>query len=305
MPTAMLRRGTGYLPDVPRIDDPDANSPRIARMLAGTRFPRLTASPPPDAGIAPGAAPPANPLPAQVDLRSGFSPVFDQGQLGSCTANAAAGLIDYFEKAANRSYVAPSRLFIYKVARDLAGVTGDAGAFLRTTMEALKLFGAPPESIWPYNSGAAGFNQLFDVEPTPFCYAYARNYAAVEPFRLDPLNVASVEVLTNIKTALAAGYPSVFGFQVYPGFENPESGDVFFPVPGSRPSGGHAIVAAGYDDNHAIQGKNGALIVRNSWGEDWGLEGYAYMPYEYVTQGLAVDWWTMTRQDWLDTGVFD
>lgn len=219
-------------------------------MLARTRyFPQLL-----------GTAPPQKALPTQVDLRGGFLAVLDQGQLGSCTANAAAGLIRYFELVAIHTYVDPSRLFIYKTTRNLVGATGDTGAFLRTTMEALKLFGAPPESVWPYNSAAAGFNQLYDVEPTPFCYAYARNYAAVEPFRLDPLNVAPSDVLTSVKTALAAGFPSIFGFPVYPEFETPSNGNVPYPAPGSQTLDGHAIVAVGYDDNHTINGR----MVRSS-----------------------------------------
>ena len=287
-----IKHGKGYLPDIPRAEDFAYNSPIVA-SLSKTRFGKAVSGAPPAAGI-----------PATVDLRASFPPVFDQGQLGSCTANAAAGLVDYFEQIANGRYVDPSRLFIYKVTRDLAGVTGDTGAFLRTTMETLALFGAPPESVWPYNGAAAGFNQLFDLEPTAFCYAYGKNYAAVQPFRLDPFGVNPATVLSNIKAALAGDLPAIFGFPTYQEFDD-STGDVPYPVPGHESTGGHAIVAVGYDDTHSIGGQFGALIVRNSWGSDWGLNGYAYMSYQYVLQGLAVDWWTMFKQEWLDTGKFD
>ncbi len=246
----------------------------------------------------------ANALPVNVDLRAKFPPVLDQGLLGSCTANAAAGLLDYFELVTNGNYVDPSRLFIYKVTRNLVGAIGDTGAFLRTTAETLQLFGAPPEDVWPYNGAAAGFNQLFDQEPSAFCYAYGRNYAAIQPFRLDPNNVPTTEILVNIKTALAGGLPAMFGFPTYDEFDN-STGDVAYPAAGHQPTGSHAIAAVGYDDNHIINGVKGSLIVRNSWGPAWGVNGYAYMSYEYVLAGLAVDWWTMVKQEWLDTGKFN
>jgi C1A family cysteine protease len=290
-------RGRGYMPDVPGVEDLSPKSARIKSLLSGTAYGKAIS------GAAGSAA-----LLSSKDLRSEFPPVFDQGQLGSCTANAAAGLIDYFERKANGDYVDPSRLFIYKVTRDLDGSTGDTGAYLRTTMKALKLFGVPPEEVWEYDSAAPGFNKLFDLEPTAFCYAYGRNYAAVEPFRLDPIgSITPTQVLEQIKVALSNGFPSVFGFNVYPEFENhwDHTGDILYPALNSQSSGGHAIVAVGYDDAHAVGGKPGALIVRNSWGADWGLNGYAYMSYDYVTQGLAVDWWTMAKQQWIDTGKFN
>jgi C1A family cysteine protease len=288
-----LMHGKGYLPDVPRAEDPSYSSASIAKVISRTRFGKMVAGP--HTKMA---------LPTTIDLRGIFPAVLDQGMLGSCTANAAAGMIDYFELVANGSYLDPSRLFIYKVTRDLMGAVGDSGAFLRTTAETLQLFGAPPEYIWPYNGAAAGFNQLFDQEPSAFCYAYGRNYAAVQPFRLDPNNIQTPDLLVNIKAALAGGLPAMFGFPTYEEFDY-STGDIPYPSAGHQTTGSHAILAVGYDDDHSIKGLKGALIVRNSWGPSWGINGYAYMSYEYVLTGLAVDWWTMVRQDWLDSGKFD
>ena len=196
----------------------------------------------------------------------------DQGQLGSCTAQAAAGLLEYFERHTSGVWVDASRLFLYKVERNLLGWTGDTGAFLRTAMEALVLTGAPPERYWPYNIAK------FDDEPPAFCYALGANYEAVLYFKLSPPGTTPAQTLLNIKTYLAAGFPSMFGFPVYPEYDNPAPGGLIgYPGPGENPRGGHANVAAGYDDTLKIGNDVGALLVRNSWGTGWGLAGYGWL----------------------------
>ena len=119
-------------------------------------------------------------LPAAVDLRKWCSPVENQDQLNSCTANAAAGLIEYFEKKAFGSFINSSRLFLYKTTRNLLQKKGDYGAYIRTTMMAMVLFGIVPEKYWKYDI------EKFDEEPDPFCYSYAQNYQTAQYFRLDP-----------------------------------------------------------------------------------------------------------------------
>ena len=107
-------------------------------------------------------------LPASVSLIKWFSPVEDQEEIGSCTANAGVGLVEYFERRAFGKHTDASRLFLYKATRNLMREKGDTGAFLRTTMGALVLFGVPPEEYWPYKISN------FDKEPTAFCYAFAK-----------------------------------------------------------------------------------------------------------------------------------
>src|SRR5574337_216933 len=148
-------------------------------------------------------------LPPSVDLRAWCSPIENQGALGSCTANAGAGVVEYFERRAFGHHMDASRLFLYKATRDLMRVTGDTGAYLRTTMGALVLFGVPPEEYWLYTIAD------FDKEPTAFCYAFAQNFQAIQYYRLDPPGTSKPVLLTRIKTNLAAGLPSMFGFTVY------------------------------------------------------------------------------------------
>jgi len=284
----------GWLPDVPKPSDYTENHPEVSPSLSRTRLAgRLNA-------LQAAAA-----LPAQIDLRNWFSPIEDQDSLGSCTANAAVGLLEYFERRGRGRHIDASRLFVYKAARNLLGWTGDTGAYLRTAMETLVLFGAPPERYWPYDGRSAASNNHYDVEPPAFCYGFGANYKAVKYFRLDSPGATPAQVLMNVKTYLANGFPSMFGFPVYSEFDNPLPGGLIaFPAPNSQYRGGHAIVAAGYDDNVMIGPDRGALLIRNSWGTGWGNGGYGWMSYRYVTQDLAEDWWTLISANWVDTGQF-
>ncbi len=292
-------RGLGWLPDVPSVKDYTPTTQEVSQLLQKTAITsRVKAVSTKGGGRANAvaAAPALNP---SVDLREFCSPIEDQESIGSCTANAAAGLLEYFEKKAFGKYIDASRLFIYKATRNLLGQTGDTGAYLRTTMESLVLFGAPPEQYCPYDIAS------FDVEPTAFCYAFASNFQAIKYFRLDPSPLTGPEVLDNIKNYLAAGFPSMFGFPVYDEYMHiPATGQAAFPAANSKLYGGHANVAVGYDDNLTINGDQGALLVRNSWGTGWGLDGYAWLSYRYVTEGLAVDWWSVVQDKWVDTGNF-
>lgn len=248
---------------------------------------------------------PVRDLPASQDLRQWCSPIENQQSLGSCTANAGVGLIEYYERRASGRYVDASRLFLYKTTRNLLHWSGDTGAFLRTTMEAMALFGVPPEEYWPY------YIDEFENEPPAFCYAFAQNYQALQYFRLDPPNTARDVLLKRIKAYLVAGMPVMFGFSVFSSIEQAAvDGKIPFPNEGDRSIGGHAVAAVGFDDRmkivHSGSSKEmiGALLIRNSWGTGWGEQGYGWLPYEYVLQGLAIDWWTLLKNEWIDTGHF-
>jgi len=244
-------------------------------------------------------------LPAVVDLHAFCSPVENQGSLGSCTANATVGLVEYFERRAHGRFIDASRLFLYKATRDLLHWTGDTGAYLRSTMGALALFGVPPEEYWQYQVAS------FDNEPTAFCYSFAQNYQAIRYYRLDPSGTPPATLLTRIKTNLAAGLPPVFGFTVYSSISQAgTTGRIPYPGQGESVLGGHAMLVVGYDDNLTITNTNngvtttGALLVRNSWGASWGNHGYGAIPYDYVTHRLAVDFWSLIKQEWTNTGAF-
>jgi C1A family cysteine protease len=244
-------------------------------------------------------------LPPTVDLRQYCSPIENQGSLGSCTANATVGLVEYFERRAHGRHIDASRLFLYKATRDLLHWTGDTGAYLRSTMGALALFGVPPEEYWPYNIAN------YDIEPSSVLYSFAGNYRAIKYFRLDPVGTSPATLLTRIKTNLTKGLPPIYGFTVYNSISQAATtGKIPYPVTGDRVIGGHAMLVVGYDDNLTITNTTGgatttgALITRNSWGPAWGDHGYGYLPYDYVTNRLAVDFWSLVKEGWTDTGPF-
>lgn len=238
------------------------------------------------------------------DLRAYCSPIEDQGELGSCTANAGVGLYEYFERRAFGKYMDGSRLFLYKATRNLLGWEADDGAYLRTTMGAMALFGIPPEKYWPY------LEHKFNEEPTAFLYSFAQNFQALLYYRLDRPGFTKPRLLESIKEHLRNGLPSIFGFTCYTSLDLADDGDIPFPDDNESVEGGHAVMAVGFDDDKVIvnPGNNkstkGAIMIRNSWGVEWGNKGYGWLPYEYVLRNIADDWWSMTKAEWIDTGQF-
>lgn len=152
----------------------------------------------------------------------------------------------------------------------------------------------------------------FDVEPPSFCYTFAQNYQTIRYFRLDPAGTPRELLLNRIKTYLAVGIPSMFGFAVYNSIsQSAKTGKIPFPTTGEAHLGSHAIDAVGYDDAMTIKNSNpggeetiGALLIRNSWGTEWGDAGYGWLPYKYVLSGLAVDWWVLLKNEWINTEIF-
>jgi C1A family cysteine protease len=289
--------GMGWLPDYPDIRDYTFKS---KELLSKKDIQALVAP----TGL---AKAPKGALRDSADLRRWCPPIENQGMIGSCTAHAGAGMVEYFEKKAFGKHLDASRLFLYKATRNLAELKGDSGAFIRSTMGALVLFGVPPENYWPYTDASPEF----DREPNAFCYSFAENFKSIKYFRHDPAELPAEDILGSVKRSLAAGVPAMFGFTVYSSFDQARrTGMIPFPTGTERIAGGHAILAVGYDDGLEIKNEDadrpttGALLIRNSWGEGWGQEGYGWLPYEYVLRELAMDFWSILKQDWVDTGQF-
>ena len=228
-------------------------------------------------------------LPPRADLRPGCPPVYDQGQLSSCTANAIAGAIEFDQIKLKLPKFIPSRLFIYYNERDMEhDLESDGGAQIRDGIKSVASQGVCPETLWPYSDQAAGKNPsskgLYTEKPSPRCYAEAKKHTVKLYQRLTP-------ILNTLKGCLASGYPFVLGITVYETFESDEvakTGMVPLPKAKEKVVGGHAVVAVGYSD------KTQQFIVRNSWGPKWGLRGYFMIPYGYLTNtNLADDFWTI------------
>ena len=241
-------------------------------------------------------------IPTKIDLSNWCSPIENQGSIGSCTAHAGIGVVEYYENRAFGKHLDGSRLFLYKTSRNLLNWKGDTGSYLRATMAAMAMFGIALEKYWPYDV------KRFEEEPGAFVYAIAQNFQALTYYRLDPIGTDSQTLLKSVKTHLQAGLPSMFGFTCYSSLHSGEKGKIPYPLKSEKVIGGHAVVAIGYDDTLVIKnGSNkttGALMIRNSWGEDWGVGGYGYLPYEYILNGLAVDFWVLLKCEWVDSGNF-
>lgn len=250
-------------------------------------------------------------LPKAVDLREWCAEVEDQGDIGSCTAHAVVGLVEYYARRRGDSSFQGSRLFVYRAARRIAGLVGDSGAFIRSALGAAVMCGVPPEKYWPYTDDEYDFDQ----EPDNFVYSVAGNFQALSYFRYDPVSYMPKhrkELLKELKSGLQDELPFAFGFYGFPSFDHPDvvSGEIPFPADHEQAAWGHAIVAVGYDDNKTIANPVsgmktlGAFLIRNSWGTDWGEDGYGWLPYEYVSHFLASDFWALVDMEWMATQDF-
>jgi C1A family cysteine protease len=231
----------------------------------------------------------------KVDLRPLCPPVYNQGNVGSCTANALAAAYQFDQ---TKEHFMPSRLFIYYEERVLENtVHADEGAEISSGIKVLKNKGVCPEThatasatassvdmTWPY------IEKKFDVQPNKACYDFASKHTIKSYHRV-------TQSIPQLRQSLIKGFPVVFGFKVYSSFEGKEvekTGILKMPKKEEQMCGGHAVLIVGYDDTMEIEGVKGAFIVRNSWGDSWGDKGYFYMPYAYVVDNdLSSDFWSI------------
>ena len=219
-------------------------------------------------------------LPPSVNLISLCPTIYDQGQLGSCTANSIAAAIEFDRIKQGLADFNPSRLFIYYNERVMEGtVDTDAGAMIRDGVKSVNKQGAPPETIWPYDI------TKFTLPPSQEAIEQGAQHPALQYARVP-------RSLPFMKACLASGFPFVFGFSVYDSFmssDTASTGIVNMPGAGEKLLGGHAVLCVGYSDD--VQ----RFTVRNSWGPNWGQKGYFSMPYEYLLNpDLSDDLWKIT-----------
>ena len=217
----------------------------------------------------------AAPLPNSVDLRPKMPPVYDQGQLGSCTANALCGAFECVVP----NYMG-SRLFLYYNERMLENtIPDDKGAYLSDGIKCMEKYGICEESEWPYEPAK------FAIKPSDKCYVDALTHRVVSATNIP-------DTLYGMKQSLAEGFPFVVGIMIFSSFEGnavAETGMASMPNPWEECLGGHAVLVCGYDDEKQL------FTVRNSWGPNWGDKGYFYIPYTYLTNhSLASDMWNIT-----------
>ncbi len=272
-------RGLGWLPSLPDFRDFTVDTPLIQAQLQHLRA----------GGPGPSCAT------TQVDLREYFPAVGDQQELKSSTAHACVGLIEYFERRAHARVQSLSRLFLHQCATRLSGAAPSAGADYRTAFKAMRLCGLPPENLWPY------VPQQVDRAPDGFLYSFAAPYRSLSYVRLDPRHATGRECLQIVRACLASGFPAVFGLAIPRNI--PRDGTISYRPTFDSVDGGQAMIAVGFDD-HWLRSSRGALLVRSSWGRDWGENGYGWLPYAYVEERLATEFWTVFRADWVESGEF-
>lgn len=217
-------------------------------------------------------------LPDHVDNRQWCPPVYNQGQLGACTAfSMTKGLREYMQRKNGEANTELSAMWMYYEERKHMGeqyITQDSGANMSDGMWVLENEGASPDNFCPYVPNA------FTDKPRQSAYDHAAAWKTHKTVELADFD--------SVKTALSEGKPVVFGFTVYLRFQFiGKDGKMSMPWKFEPAMGGHAVMAVGYDD--ASQ----SLIVRNSWGPEWGDKGYFYMPYKFAMDNKkAMEWYT-------------
>jgi C1A family cysteine protease len=217
--------------------------------------------------------------PSRVDLRAYMPPIYDQGDLGSCVAQAVGSTLQYLQKKQKRKWFVPSRLFIYYNSRLIDGtISMDCGTYIRSGIKAVNKYGGPEEILWPY------VILKFATQPESNVYTEGQEHQLLRYERVS-------QKIDIIESRLSQGFPIVLGIAIYDSFIDARanrSGYIRMPKRKEKLLGGHAIVLVGY--NRAKK----RFICRNSWGSQWGLKGNFTIPYKYIlNRDLADDLWTV------------
>jgi len=244
----------------------------------------------------------------KIIANSKFTRIKNQKDLGACTSFSGCAILEFYIKKIGKKNMNLSERFLYRVTRRILGwEDDDTGAFLRTTMQALRRFGTCEENYWRYSV------KNYNDEPDSFVYGMADDFAALAYIRLDSRGVPRKQILHRIKSMINNQIPIMFGFSVYDDAINSSNatGKIPYPHKADKKVGGHAVVITGYDDTKKIKNRinrkttTGAVQIRNSWGSDWGDSGYGWLSYEYILKKKSNDFWVLTKAEWVDTESFE
>jgi C1A family cysteine protease len=226
-----------------------------------------------------------------LSLREHMPPVYNQGQLGSCTGNGTAAVLESAQIKQGEAAETPSRLFIYYGERVIEGtVNEDSGAQIRDGIKVVATEGAPAETLWPYDI------EKFKEKPPAAAYEAAKQHEAIQYLKVLPGTAGS-----PVRSPIQEGLPVVFGFTVPAMFEsetwNPATQLLPLPAAGEKTIGGHCVVIVGWDFSLQRFPVN-VFEIRNSWGAEWGDQGYFWMDARWIyepTRGLSSDFWVIDK----------
>lgn len=215
-----------------------------------------------------------------------------------CDGSAAIcmDLLEQYEFRVRSRQQALSDPFVYRTSHRLAQTQRLPPLSLRAVWKAVVRFGVPPLDIWPGHRGVS------EAEPDAFAYGGARDYGKLRYVRLDRRGQSGPETLELVQSFLSAGFLCVFGLPWCTSVE--QNGEIGYPTMFDDVRGGQALMAVGYDDHQRVRSDRGCLAVRGCWGPTWGEDGYGWLPYTYVRESLATDFWTVFEPAWLESGDF-
>jgi len=281
--SSFIPSGLGWQPDLPDGRDFTFRHPTILPLLQRLQPAREASAP------------------QQVDLRCDgdgeyFTDIDDQGELNASSAFATLATVEYFERRAAGRTFDGSKLFLYQITRYRIAKAGrklaDSGADFRTTLKGLVQQGVPPEEYWPYDV------ENFRSEPSSFLFSLATPLKTLQYFRIADDGCDGDGTWRALKSFLAAGFPVLFGFSVPSSLT--DGADILFRKEHDAPRGGQSVVAVGYQLNRYGANQD-AILIRSSWGRQWGDNGYGWLPVGFVRSRLARDFWCLISEDWLDS----